>query len=211
MLMGFARAAVAAVAFALGSTAASASTITSYINLAGGGGYNSSYTFTDGPLSLTTTGHLLNSNGSIGAQKTIGQWSGGLGVKSGLFDQHYVDSNGADEVIKFVFNMAVKIERVWFTYVDRNDDFSFSVVAGSAVQQYFPNIDIVGLGTASYEFVGTHVSNVFGIGAAGFGDAFKVKAIKVSYDVAPVPLPAAGWLLLVGLGGLALVGRRKAS
>ncbi len=36
-------------------------------------------------------------------------------------------------------------------------------------------------------------------------------AIRASESIAPVPLPAAGWLLVAGLGGLGLFGRRRSS
>ncbi len=40
---------------------------------------------------------------------------------------------------------------------------------------------------------------------------YKIKKIKVYYERPPnvIPLPAAGWLLIAGLGGLAAVGRKK--
>ncbi|MGI1661249.1 VPLPA-CTERM sorting domain-containing protein [Palleronia sp. KMU-117] len=54
------------------------------------------------------------------------------------------------------------------------------------------------------------VSDVFGIGASGKYDAFKIKEI-VFKDAPPnvIPLPAAGWLLVAGLGGLAAMRRKK--
>lgn len=212
MIFRLAKAAVTAAALAFGAGAASAATVSTTLYLGGHGGLGTSHVFSDGPLTLTTTGHLLNADGSIGEQKAIGRWFGGLGVQSARGDQHTVDSNGADEVVKFAFNMAVKIEKVWFTYVDWNDDFAFSVLAGNTVQSYYPNLDIAGLGIGVYSFVGSYVSNMFGIGASGSGDSFKIAAVQVSYDdIAPIPLPAAGWLLLAALGGLALAGRRKAA
>ncbi len=36
-------------------------------------------------------------------------------------------------------------------------------------------------------------------------------SLYFDYSVSVVPLPAAGWLLLAGLGGLAAVGRRRKS
>lgn len=191
---------------------ASAASVTSVIDLGGSGGYSSSFSFTDGTVGLTTTGHKLHSDGSIGDQKTMGQWGGGLGVKSDRWDQHFVDSNGADEVVKFLFDTAVKIEKIWFTYVDCYDDFAFSVFSpGGSVTHFDSDLDIDenGYGYGSYTFASGYVSTMFGIGAAGHGDSFKIRKIQFSYDddPAPVPLPAAGWLMLAGLGGLAAVRR----
>jgi hypothetical protein len=67
-------------------------------------------------------------------------------------------------------------------------------------------------GTVSFD--GSLVSNMFGIGASGKYDAFKIKEIVFKHDDTPppvIPLPAAGWLLIAGLGGLAALRRKKAA
>ena len=50
-------------------------------------------------------------------------------------------------------------------------------------------------------------STVFAIGVKDNHDEFKIRQIGV--ELAPVPLPAAGFLLLAGLGGLGLARRRR--
>jgi len=214
----------AAAAFALAGTAASAATTTTFNFATGNGTYDAAakaFTFSSGGLTLVTTGHLLNSDGTIGQLENIGQYSNGLGVtnykdKSCFLwctytDEHYVDSTGSDEVIKFSFSEKVSLTQITFKYVDSSDDFSFSLYDGATLASYDSTIDISGHGYGWYNFgTPTMASTMFGIGAAGSGDEFKVKSITVKWnDVPAIPLPASGLLLIGALGGLGLARKRR--
>jgi hypothetical protein len=226
---------LAAAVFVFSAGVASASTIHETFDLTGHAGLKDSLHFSQNDLSLSVTGHLLNGDGSIGSQEKIGQYSNGLGVTNDdeyvwdykwkhtgngwvkdwykvYTDSHFVDGKGFDEVVKFVFDKVVKIEKVWFTYNDHNDDFAFTVLDGVSGGTFYPSIDIPGSGFySSYTFSKEWLATMFGIGATGMNDEYKIKKIKVSYEDHPnvIPLPAAGWLLLAGLGGLAAYGRKK--
>ena len=51
---------------------------------------------------------------------------------------------------------------------------------------------------------------IIGIGAFSETSAFKVRSLTVEYhEPDPIPLPAAGWLLLAGIGGLGVMKRRS--
>lgn len=82
------------------------------------------------------------------------------------------------------------------------DDFEFFADLGDGLE-HISSDDVAG----SVELDGTYVSTMFGIGAMGNYDAFKVRSIEL--HVAPIPLPAAGWLMLAGIGGLAAVRRKR--
>lgn len=213
---------VAPFAFALTASAASAATVTDFIDLRGQGGRDTSHEFTatSGDLHVEATGHYLNSDGSIGAAAQIGQYSQGLGVTTDtcffcLGDSHMVDSTGRDEVVKFAFDSAVSISRVYFSHTSSWDDFSFSVIGtGGSVMSFSGDLNILGIGYGYYDFAGPlAISNIFGIGASGTGDSFKIAALDVVWEEAApaVPLPASALLMLGAFGGLGALRRRKAA
>ena len=179
-----------------------------------------------GGLSLGITGHILNEDGSIGNARQVGEYRNGIGVTTFHDSTHEIDSEDAvDEVAKFAFNFAVTLLAVKFQYEDDNDDFSFSFLDGDGVlQNFYGNLAITDTGTfGEYTFSQVWTSSMFGIGAADRTcrhgqytwscdnhDNFKIAKIKVKYEEPPaVPLPAAGWMLLAGLGGIAAMKRRR--
>lgn len=231
-------AAVAAFAVIGGAAMAAPMTVTDTIWFGGNAGQlgvGATMTFGTSPT-VTASGHSLNSNGSIGANQALGQWDVGLGVCSSLKwngscnENHMVDSDGP-EVIKLEFSQSVTIKKLWFSYVDGDDDFSFSVYDSSGVVANYGNIDILGSGYGNYTFNQEWTAQSFGVGAQSqtcswyFGsytcdtnDAFKLKGVEFSYtrddgegngEPEPVPLPASGLLLIAGLGAVAGMKRRR--
>ena len=182
----------------------------------------SSNVFTVGGVSVTATAHRLNRNGTIqSTQRTLGRYSNGLGVTSSGNDRHYVDGAGShNDVVRFSFSQVVRIISVTFAYADSGDSFSFGYQGSSGYQHltnaqpfnatntswnYAANPD-----EATYTFGGTYWSSIFGIGAVDSRSEYKIAGMTVeTVDPSVVPLPAAGWALLAGVGALAAVKRRR--
>ncbi|GHF06562.1 hypothetical protein GCM10016455_29670 [Aliiroseovarius zhejiangensis] len=122
------------------------------------------------------------------------QNSYGMGVK-GWGDTSWQLDGFVDESITFTFDRAVRLVSVSFSHWDWNDDADV-YVNGSMVANESPN---------NPYYFGNVVATSFTIGADGHFDSFRIK----SFTVAPVPLPAAGFLLLGGLAGLGALSRKR--
>ncbi|MGB3554331.1 MAG: VPLPA-CTERM sorting domain-containing protein [Jannaschia sp.] len=149
----------------------------------------------------------------------IGRFQGGAGVFNGAGDNHTVDGNDYyNDFIQLSFDKAVTLDSIGFGYIstraDRRgpDDFRLMYDLDGdgtiGVGDYFSDE----LRTSSNFTALPNVSSkVWGFAAFGKDDDWKLKSVAVSYvePVAPVPLPAAVWLMLAGLAGLFGVSRRK--
>ncbi|MEL7165933.1 MAG: VPLPA-CTERM sorting domain-containing protein [Pseudomonadota bacterium] len=206
------------------ATSAGAATVYDLIWFGGNAGLQNTgdaLTFTGAGLSVDATAHKLLNDGSIGQDYRLGQYLGGLGVTSTQNnDSHEVDGKGPNEVVKLSFSQQVTVERVYFTHVQRNDDFSFTVVDGVDAGTYYASTDIPqwwwNSSYGAYTFQNDWTGTMFGFGASGKNDDFKLKGIKVSYDDTPpgqnpppVPLPAGGALILSAFAAIAAVRRRQ--
>lgn len=137
--------------------------------------------------------------------------SNGLGVinnsSAGTDDQDEVDGSNWDDFLILSFSGDVQLKWAKFGDYDANDDFRiFYDFSGDGVlgDGDFLTYKEDGNPFSSFPVVTT---DLFGFAATDKKDNWKLKKLKVHYT--PVPLPAAGFMLLAGLGGLAAMKRRK--
>ncbi len=162
-------------------------------------------------VDLTTGGDVtslgqMGSFDTVGAQGSIDPWrsgggadyltqtSGGLGV-SGFGDSSSQLDGFIDEAITFTFDYAVRLVSVTFSGLGRFEDADI----------YVNGTKVANESSANPYYFGNVIASSFTIGADGTLDNFRIKEFKV----APVPLPAAGFLLLGGLAGLGALSRKR--
>ncbi|MEM0946777.1 MAG: VPLPA-CTERM sorting domain-containing protein [Pseudomonadota bacterium] len=140
-------------------------------------------------------------------------------------ESHQIDGYYYDEILELDWvDTTVSLKQLVFSYVNQHDyydDFDLALYSGDGVEFYQQSIDIKSNGVekycnnsydlcvysvdvSSYNLIGS----VIGVGASDKKAAFKLKKVKF-HEVEVIPLPAAGFLLLGGLGGLLALRRRK--
>lgn len=122
-------------------------------------------------------------------------------------NNHRVDGLGENEILLFEF----------LDYSATITSITFGSTHGTAFDLFgsdTPNVEsaFLPLANGAVDVSAENRSGTtIGIGAFNDDAGFKVRSITVEYDDTPaVPLPAAGWMLLAGLGGLAAAKRRSA-
>lgn len=191
-----------------------------------------SLTQSQGGLTLTITGFDYTPNGTLGSALSLGNQNDvsidnqGLGVCDGLSPvggpyvscgQPLVDAianNGGPEVAVFSFSRAVNILSVVFNQNDNGDDID--IFGGSPLALILrdttslgggPNDDDIDV-SALLKGVTSFAVGVYDQGSNGRnGDQVRIASIE--YELAAVPLPAAGWLMIAGIGGLAALRRKR--
>lgn len=220
------KAGVVATAMAFGASAAGAVTINFDVDRPYTSGTNT-YTSTDGSVDVVVDGVRINRDGAV--TNSYHFWTGGWdapGVNGGLgvyecrlqnlcIDTRQIDGAGPDEFALLNFgDLVVEITSVTFSFWDRNDTFAYGVYEDTSLPAE-PVVFERGLGSDNYSNPYTYnfndgelVGSIIGFGADSWTDDFRLQSI--SFDlVTAVSLPAGGLLMLTGLGGLALMRRRR--
>jgi hypothetical protein len=196
-LKGFAGAAALAL-FVISASQSSATTI----NFATGGNGTTAGGSVAGGLTYTVqatgTGYL-NQNGSVASQTV-----NGLGV-NGMPDSQptLIDNSPGSEMLTITFSWAVKLVNISLGFLDSLDNV-YIATNNTPEGHYGPGLtNPVSIGE---NYVTWFTIRAKEVGARVYGtDRFTL----ASANVAAVPVPAAGFLLMGALGGLAALRRRK--
>lgn len=196
-----------------------------------------SLTFSNGTTSVDISGATLNADGSTtGDTAGVSSYAiSGAGVCSVYCDwqntvaDRQVDGAANREGLLLDFGPTlVKLTSVVLTYVDGDDTFDLFNMGNGAAAGVAPTVSSFGnaLPDGSWQvslgLPDVGVGSLFNFAALDAESEFKVKAIRFDVvpqispqrialvdEVASVPLPAGGLLLLGALGGLAVARRRR--
>lgn len=169
----------------------------------------------NGGVTWNTTTGIISSATVVDSK--VGRYAQGAGVSSGKHDEHTVDGYGPNDFIQIVFSETVTLKSIGFGYFSSDPKYDyFRWLADASGNGAIGNGDWMSASTKAASSVtptGSYVTGkVFGFAAFGDKDSWKLWTVNVDRlpPPPPIPLPAAGVLMLAGLGGLGGLGLWRA-
>lgn len=153
--------------------------------------------------SLNSGGQLSGNCNGVNASRTpvLNITNDGLGVVSRNDQTDALDSDNFGELVTFTFDSAVTMMGVVFSSLGSTDQYRL-IIGGTTVE-----------GTGPGNWTGS-IANILTMTVVALSGEFRVSSFEATAYVAPpqppvVPLPAAGWVMVAGLGALGAMRRRK--
>jgi hypothetical protein len=206
---------------AMASQASAVTTTFDFTNLGNDLEWPGALEFTQDGITVTVDAKSYEDPGAVGSALVENSTSPftGIGIASGfglyvtyLFDNDVRIDGWVNELVSFAFNKNVVVNSITFGSVENGSAFDL-FVSDAGVLEFASSGDVISPTALGF------TSDLFGVGASYDRclrsvlfvckdieqAAFKITSLTVS----EVPLPAAGWMLIAGVGGIAAMKRRR--